>query len=395
MVRDPGINWALRKGYGARGVVRTLSGVGFLKREEGGPMNYVRRLKGHKDTVLCCIASRARPGIVASCGEDGQICYFDLRCKDVVISLDVGGQPVSSICFKPDNEFAIYASVGSEIKSFDLNMASSDKILESYNYNKEEINQISFSPKSSFLAAADDSGDVKVIDVRHNCLYRTLRAAHENICSSVQFLPWRPWEVITGGLDARLAIWEFSRGKCYKRIDFGNDDPTHANTSHSASQSINPPFVHAISVAQEDMEAMSQNLCAAARGDGVIDVINIESALSGIKGRNSSQARKHMLVKHNKKVSQDTSETSSSVQLKRLQLDHSLGGHTAAASCVAFSLFGENGKFVISGGNDASVKLWDWRYFGAHQGEPCKCVSINVQKKAFARNNTIQACFFI
>ncbi|KAF3777015.1 hypothetical protein EJ110_NYTH46412 [Nymphaea thermarum] len=165
-------------------------------------------------------------------------------------------------------------------------------------------------------------------------------------------------------------------------VSTGNDDPTQADTSHSASQSINPPFVHAIAVAQEDMEAMSQNLCAAARGDGVIDVINIESALSGIKGRNSSQARKHVHVKHNK-VSQDTSETSSSVQLKRLQLDHSLGGHTAAASCVAFSWFGENGKFVISGGNDASVKLWDWRYFGAHQGEPCKCVSINVQKKGW------------
>ncbi|CAN6483871.1 unnamed protein product [Victoria cruziana] len=344
-------------------------------------MNYIRRLKGHKASALCCISSRTRPGIVASCGEDGQICYFDLRCKDVVISLDVGGQPVSSICFKPDNEVAIYASVGTEIKSFDLNMASSDKILESYNYSEEEINQISFSSKSPFLAAADDSGDVKVIDVRHNCLYRTLKAAHESICSSVQFLPWRPWEVITGGLDAKLAIWEFSRRKCYKKIDFGKDDPTQADASPNASQSVNPPFVHAIAVADEDMEATSRTLCAAARGDGVIDVINIESALSSIRGRNSSQARKHVHVKHNKKIPQDISETSSCVQLKRLRLDHSLGGHTAAASCVAFSLFREKGKFIISGGNDASIKLWDWRYFGAEQGEPCTCMSINVQKK--------------
>ncbi|CAN6483872.1 unnamed protein product [Victoria cruziana] len=325
-------------------------------------MNYIRRLKGHKASALCCISSRTRPGIVASCGEDGQICYFDLRCKDVVISLDVGGQPVSSICFKPDNEVAIYASVGTEIKSFDLNM-------------------ISFSSKSPFLAAADDSGDVKVIDVRHNCLYRTLKAAHESICSSVQFLPWRPWEVITGGLDAKLAIWEFSRRKCYKKIDFGKDDPTQADASPNASQSVNPPFVHAIAVADEDMEATSRTLCAAARGDGVIDVINIESALSSIRGRNSSQARKHVHVKHNKKIPQDISETSSCVQLKRLRLDHSLGGHTAAASCVAFSLFREKGKFIISGGNDASIKLWDWRYFGAEQGEPCTCMSINVQKK--------------
>lgn len=114
----------------------------------------------------------------------------------------------------------------------------------------------------------------------------------------------------------------------------GKDDPTQADASPNASQSVNPPFVHAIAVADEDMEATSQTLCASARGDGVIDVINIESALSSIRGRNSSQARKHVHVKHNKKIPQDISETSSCVQLKRLRLDHSLGGHTAAASCV-------------------------------------------------------------
>jgi WD40 repeat protein len=26
----------------------------------------------------------------------------------------------------------------------------------------------------------------------------------------------------------------------------------------------------------------------------------------------------------------------------------------------AFSAFGEKGKFLVSGGNDASVKIWDW-----------------------------------
>lgn len=32
----------------------------------------------------------------------------------------------------------------------------------------------------------------------------------------------------------------------------------------------------------------------------------------------------------------------------------------------AFSLFGERGKYIVSGGNDSSVKLWDWsNYLGA------------------------------
>jgi len=61
----------------------------------------------------------------------------------------------------------------------------------------------------------------------------------------------------------------------------------------------------------------------------------------------------------------------------RMQLDYALGGHTAAMFllhvnsgsrsisdnsliCNSFSLFCERGRFPISGGNDASLKLWDW-----------------------------------
>nr|XP_025667188.1 WD repeat-containing protein 53-like isoform X2 [Arachis hypogaea] len=56
----------------------------------------------------------------------------------------------------------IYASSGTEIKCFDVRLATKEwKLLENYNYNKEEINKVVCNLKSSFLAAADDSGEVK------------------------------------------------------------------------------------------------------------------------------------------------------------------------------------------------------------------------------------------
>jgi len=67
-----------------------------------------------------------------------------------------------------------------------------------------------------------------------------------------------------------------------------------------------------------------------------------------------------------------------------LHLDYSLGGHTAAVSCVAFSLFGERGKFIISGGNDKSVKVWDWStYLDAREanGNSEPPLNINLSKK--------------
>ncbi|KAK0580176.1 hypothetical protein LWI29_037524 [Acer saccharum] len=318
-----------------------------------------RRLRGHKATATCCIASRDRPGLIATSGEDGCICWFDLRCKDVQLVIDVGTEPITSLCFKSGNEDVVYVSSGKEVKSFDLHMATSWKPLESYNYNKEEINQIACNSKSSFLACADDSADVKIIDIRQHCLYKTLRAGHSNICSSVQFIPWRPWEVITGGLDSKLVMWDFSKGRSNKIVDFGLPDMNNNNEG----QCYNPAFVHAIAVPDVDMLDKTDEICVVARGDGAIDVINIESELNTVRSKNSTKARKG-----SKSISKDNTRAAEMENHdqnggKRLHLDYSLGGHTAAASCVAFSLFGERGKYVISGGNDKSVKVWDCSKF--------------------------------
>ena len=45
----------------------------------------------------------------------------------------------------------------------------------------------------------------------------------------------------------------------------------------------------------------------------------------------------------------------------------------------AFSLFGEIGKFIISGGNDKSVKLWDWsKYYDARQSNDNNDLHLNI-----------------
>lgn len=155
-------------------------------------MEEPRKLRGHKSTATCCIASRDRPGIVLTSGEDGCICWFDLRCKDVQFIIDVGTEPVSSLCFKTGNENILYASCGNEIKSFDVHTlsATSWKPLESYNYNKDEVNQVVCNGRSSFLASADDSGDVKIIDLGQKCLYKTLRAGHTSVSLLRFFYPF-------------------------------------------------------------------------------------------------------------------------------------------------------------------------------------------------------------
>ncbi|XP_057998377.1 uncharacterized protein LOC131177435 [Hevea brasiliensis] len=340
-------------------------------------MSEPRRLRGHKATATCCTASRLRPGIVATAGEDGCVCWFDMRCKEAQLVLEVGQEPISSLCFMPGNEDIIYISSGSEVKCFDVNMVTIKRyrLLQSYNYNKEEINQVACNSKSTFLASADDSGDVKIIDIHQHCLYKTLRAGHTSICSSVQFIPWRPWGVITGGLDSKLVMWDFSKGRPIKIVDFGVPEMKGS----SMAQCFNPAFVHAIAVPDADMLDKSGNVCIVGRGDGALDVINIESELAATRSKCTTKAHKG---------SQSTSKgsiTTPGTEGKRLHLDYTLGGHVAAVSCVAFSLFGERGKFIITGGNDKSVKVWECsRYLDVGQSVSNDNIlhhNINLSKK--------------
>ncbi|KAK4399260.1 WD repeat-containing protein 53 [Sesamum angolense] len=324
-------------------------------------MTEPRRLRGHTAAAICCIASCIRPGLVATAAEDGRVCWYDLRCKDMLFSMDVGnGDAVSALCFKPGNEDIIYVSVGNEVKCFDLHMTASWNQLESYSYNKDEINQIACHPKSSFLAAADDAGDVKIIDVHQRCLYKTLRAGHKSICSSVQFLPWRSWEVITGGLDSKLVMWDFSKGRPNKIMDFGSGG--------DSGQCCNPAFVHALVVPDLDIVDKVGKVCVVARGDGVVNIINIESELAALKSKMSTKPK--LGSKSNPKSHSSAADSQSTDQNDRnLRLDYSVGGHVAAVSSVAFSMFGEKGKFIISGGNDKSVKVWNWSKYRDDSGQ--------------------------
>ncbi|OVA14513.1 WD40 repeat [Macleaya cordata] len=131
--------------------------------------------------------------------------------------------------------------------------------------------------------------------------------------------------------------------------------------SHSnAGQCLNPAFVHALAIPEVDMLDKSGKICVVARGDGVVDVIDIESELAVANSKSSTRSCKGSQSRTGSIKPTTNASTVDQNRGKRFHLDYTLGGHTAAVSCVSFSLFGERGKFIISGGNDSSVKVWDW-----------------------------------
>ncbi|KAL6546478.1 hypothetical protein OROMI_022199 [Orobanche minor] len=113
---------------------------------------------------------------------DGLVCWFDLRCKDMLFNMDVGnGNPVSSISFKPGNEDIIYVSAGNEVNCFDLHMTASWKQLQNYNYNKDEINQ--FSGFILLVLARTNTSSVSYTDLYIGPFPITTQDKHSSVSS--------------------------------------------------------------------------------------------------------------------------------------------------------------------------------------------------------------------
>lgn len=126
-----------------------------------------------------------------------------------------------------------------------------------------------------------------------------------------------------------------------------------------AGQCCNPAFVHALVVPDLDFVDSVGKICVVARGDGVVNVINLESELAAQKSKNSSKPKTGTNSLPKGRSPPADSQTAEQND-RNLHLDYSMGGHVAAVSSVSFSMFGEKGKFIISGGNDKSVKVWEW-----------------------------------
>ncbi|KAG6549191.1 hypothetical protein Mapa_009177 [Marchantia paleacea] len=286
-------------------------------------MKPVFKLKAHTGSVLCCDFPPTSPDSVISSSEDGSVCVFDLRSKSCVVTLNISsGEAVTSICLKHGDDSQLYCAAGNGVHSFDVRLGSSGRELQKYDYNTDEINQVALNKKATYLAAADDSGEIKVIDLNNNKLCKTLRGVHTSICSAVQFHPQKPWEVISGGLDSKIVKWDISKGRQLKIVypDF--------LSSNSVGQVCNPPFVHALATPHGDCSGEMGRLLAVARGDGAVEVYDLgfqseKPTKAKVKGgrttNNADEEREELALKSGLKC--------------RLSADN--GGHLTAVSSAS------------------------------------------------------------
>ncbi|XP_050405183.1 WD repeat-containing protein 53 isoform X2 [Patella vulgata] len=193
---------------------------------------------GHTSSVLCLDVQRQTEQL-ASGGENGELCIWSLVDKSLqkkYVQLDCD---CTSVCFSKINPNLLYAAFGEKILVFNTEQFAEPE--HTYDYNTDEINQIILNNNEENLAACDDSGEVKIINLLEKKMFRTLRNKHTNICSTIIFRPNRQQDIVSAGLDGKLIHWLYPNHKCLNQFNMQE----LLNTPEDASAyMVNPPFIH-------------------------------------------------------------------------------------------------------------------------------------------------------
>lgn len=244
-------------------------------------------------------------GTLASGSEGGDLCLWSVT-GELLCKYNRPDTDCTSVLFSKLNQGVLYGAFSNLVLIFEKNQLNEP--VHTFNSNQEEINQLQFDDKEQFLAACDDSGEIKIFSLSEKKVFKTLCFTHTNICSTVLFRPERPWEIISGGFDCRLIHWKFSTGKSLNQF---NMQELHSISNDVSTYLLNPPFVHHLARNE------SGSIIACALENGMVAVFD---------GTHTNLKEMFCLHAHEQGVSQ-----------------------------VQF----HGANMLISGGNDSRIIVWD------------------------------------
>ena len=250
-----------------------------------------------------------------------------------------------------------------------------------YAFNNDEVNSVCVDKKGRRICAADDGGEIAVVDIADTSshsgkLIKLLKNGHANIASGAQFRDHKPYDVVSGGLDCVVCKWDHSRTTPVATWRVGDLAAAEAAAEAEANASIdgessvgpapmcNPPMVHAVACANGLECVETRRLVAAACGDGTVALVDLDLPAPGAK---TSSGKSKSNKKGGKGSSNKTDKTGGVFGATRRVLflgrdPGTLGdiGHAGACNAVTFAGW-SGGRYVVTGGNDKRVGVWDWR----------------------------------
>ncbi|XP_031599818.1 WD repeat-containing protein 53 [Oreochromis aureus] len=270
--------------------------------------------EGHSTSILCVGVSVGPETLIASGSEGGEVTVWSQEGTIIGRITLSGEEDSTSVVFSPSAPNQLFVAHGDAVSVLDPRSLKGP--VEEYQAaGEEEINALALNETGSALAVADDSGAVRVLEVPGGKVCRTLRR-HTNICSSVAFRPHRPNNLVSAGLDMQVMLWGLQKTRPLWTLNLQDVAEEEGDQQQRPGQLFNPPLAHCISVSS------CGNILGCAAEDGRVHLMRIGSG---------SKLEQHGAVK----------------------------AHSQGASQAHFVNFLSHSYWLVTGGNDSQVALWD------------------------------------
>jgi WD40 repeat protein len=238
-----------------------------------------------------------------------------------------------------------YASAGTGTFMFDLRRDDAVVVREATHAfdgaakHGDEVACVAVDGKGDFFAACDDEGLIKVVDTRARKVFKTLRGGHSSLCTSVCFAPRAPWQLVSGGMDCNVCVWDYAKPAILQKL-------STQDVSASATQVMNPPFVYSLGVSRDGRAV------AAGLGNCQVVLYALEKPARG--GAGGARSRKALLRERMRLRGHDGA-------VIRTHFPVFSWGATSSAdnSGVDESIENETYRSLVSVGNDRRINLWD------------------------------------
>ena len=294
----------------------------------------IRTFTGHTDGVWSVAFSPDGKSAVSG-ARDNTVRLWEVSTGREIRAHYGHTQSVHAVAFSPDGQYILSGSADSMLKLWEV---ATGREVRTFQGHTNGVYCVAFSPNGTSLASAAFDNTVKLWEVSTGREVRTFRG-HTNGVSSVAFSPDGRF-IVSGSRDKTLKLWDVSTGQEIRTF------PGHPGWVQSVAFGPDGQYVlsgSADSIEQQPLPAGTVKLWEASTGKE----IHSYSAGHNIFSVAFSPNGRYVLVALESVIKLYTVPEFREVQV--------LHGNTFVVNAAVFS---PDGRYVLSGGHDNALKLW-------------------------------------